>query len=370
MMLEKLRKIFGSKVQANSEGGDSPTKSSNNVLINAYCTNTKIPEIPFTHLLNGSRELSDPELVEHLNGFIGYVRSKGSSEMTRTKYHVIRHIQRVQHHLTFSVRESLLDSVSEWAYKANAILFMTDGSVRDTHGQLLLSGSDGTADSAAEIPYPIEAWERKARTEAFLVAKGLDVPSHLPPLVSEPELRQRTPQEVVGRVLALFVVAVKAESIATRDVIYFAYLKERFPRALGYFSPNEYAFLNDDSPPSSSKAQFSWRYESLFLLQWALGLSESLPFPNAICDVPSVARTAIESSSEESFQKACLRPASEILDALDLHYRLHWLVRQARVEENPLPAELNEGVILERHYALNWLVRFEDNDWDEVDTPT
>jgi len=63
------------------------------------------------------------------------------------------------------------------------------------------------------------------------------------------------------------------------------------------------------------------------------------------------------------------RPAGEILDALDLHYRLHWAVRQARLDKRE-PAGLDGGVILERHHALNWLVRFEESDWDDVDTPT
>jgi len=67
---------------------------------------------------------------------------------------------------------------------------------------------------------------------------------------------------------------------------------------------------------------------------------------------------------------ARMRPDSEILDALDLHYRLHWIVRQAQVQQQPAPAGLNADVLMERHHALNWLVLFEGNDWDDVDTPT
>lgn len=369
-MFEKLKRIFGAREQAPSKEVALPAAEGNSLLINAYCTTASLPKIDFPHRLNGSRDLSDPELSEHLSGFIGYVRSRGDGEMSRAKYHVMRHIQRAQHHLSFSVDESLLDSVSAWAGAANAILFMTDGSIRDPHGRILVSGSDGTAEPGAEVPYPVEAWERKARTEALLAAKGIAVPNHLPPLVSEPELRQRAPKEVAGRALALFLVAVRAESIATNKAIPVAQLQEKFPHAPAYCSPKEIDFLKQDNPPSSTNTQFSWRYESLFLLQWALGLSESLSFPDAICDVPALAQTAIESNSTAFLQAARLRPAGEILDALDLHYRLHWLVRQAQIDQKPLPAELNEGVILERHYALNWLVRFEDSDWDEVDTPT
>ena len=65
-----------------------------------------------------------------------------------------------------------------------------------------------------------------------------------------------------------------------------------------------------------------------------------------------------------------MRPASEILDALDLHYRLHWATTSARTKGEPAPAGLEPGVVFERHYALNWLTCFQDAEWDDVDTPT
>lgn len=99
--------------------------------------------------------------------------------------------------------------------------------------------------------------------------------------------------------------------------------------------------MDEDSPSSSENTQFSWRYESLALLQWALGLSESLPFPGTICDVPAVREFALENNTEKFLQEARLRPGSEILDALDLHYRLHWLTRQAQIEGKPVPVEIN-----------------------------
>lgn len=87
-----------------------------------------------------------------------------------------------------------------------------------------MAESDGTANSSAEVPYPVEAWERKART-GFLGGEGHTRPQSSPPLVSEPELRLRTPQEVAGRALALFVVAVRSESI-TEQAISIAELEE------------------------------------------------------------------------------------------------------------------------------------------------
>ena len=67
---------------------------------------------------------------------------------------------------------------------------------------------------------------------------------------------------------------------------------------------------------------------------------------------------------------ATLRPAAEVLDVLDLTYRLHWAARRARADRRGPPAGVSPGVVLERHYALRWLVRSDESDWDEVQTPT
>jgi len=197
------------------------------------------------------------------------------------------------------------------------------------------------------------------------------VSDSLPPLISEPELRLRAPIEVAGRALALLVVAVRAESFVDgQGAIPVADLRRDYPAAFEHLSPKERAFLENEAPAQDELPQFTWRYEALFLLEWALGLVEELPFPGGICDVPLTVRTLMEANANRLIERAALRPASKILDALDLHYRLHWLVRQARLDKSDAPAGLEPGVILERHYALNWLVRFEGSDWDEVDTPT
>ncbi len=346
-----------------------PPLDLDSLLINAYCTKGTIHELHFPHSLNNRRDLSDPELSPHLSGFVGYVRSRGNNEMSRAKYHVIRHIQRPQQQLSFSVAENQMDVVAAWAESANAILFLPDGNVRDAKGRILVSAIDGNSDQDAEIPYPVEAWERKARTEKFLATKNLSMPLHLPPLISEAELRPRDSQEIVGRALALFVVAVRAESLATNTPIAIPELQEKFPLAFTYLTENERSFLFAENPTSNEVIQFAWRYECLFLFEWVLGLVEFLPYPSTICDVPLAARIIAAIDQNTLFKTATIRPVSEILDSLDLHYRLHWLVRQAQHNNGEMP-DCERGVIQERHYALNWLVRFEESEWDDVDTPT
>jgi hypothetical protein len=193
----------------------------------------------------------------------------------------------------------------------------------------------------------------------------------LPPLISEPELRMRAPQEIAARAFALLAVAVRAESLNSGEPLAPQTLFQRLPAAQAALTPQERDFLADAQPSPEAIAKFGWRYEAVYLLEWALGLVDALPFPAAICDVPLTSRTLLQAGDlQGALHAARMRPDSEILDALDQHYRLHWVVRQAQVQEQPVPAGLDRGVLMERHHALNWLVRFEGSEWDDVDTPT
>ena len=368
-MFKPLKNLFSSKPAGTTDTARLP-EPAKDLIVNAYCSTTSVPALTFPHELNCQRDLADPEVRKHLAGFMGYVRSRGQGDMTSTRYHVLRHIQRTRVHLSFSIEDGQLDGITQWAENANALLFLQDGHVRDPQGRILVSADEGDAEDGANVPFPAGAWERKARTDAFLKGKGYKLPAHLPPVLSEEELSLRSPQEVAGRALALLLVAVRGESVVTGEPISIAELEQRFTTARSHLSPMEQAFLDATAPEISDATQFCWRYECLSLLQWALGWADSLPYPDAICDVPATARRMMVADEAALLRNVALRPAHEILDALDLHYRLHWLVRQARVDDKPVPPGLEGGVVLERHHALNWLVRFEDSDWDEVDTPT
>lgn len=341
------------------------------ILINVYCTHRNPPSLSFPHELNSRRDRMDLELSEHLNGFVGYILKAKNDEMTQTLYHVMRHIERVQHHLSINILETNLGAFEQWGWAANALCFLPDGTVRDPSGHILVDPTGNKPEDAkAEIPYPQDAHDRKNRTTKQLQQLDIKVPRTLPPVISEVEVDMRLATDVAKRALALFIVAVRAESLATKDEIKISELKNRAPLAFDALSQKESDFLLNSSPAQDEIINFSWRYEALNLLLWALGFLDDLALPTKICDVPKIARIMINKRNEDFISNAHLRSNLEILDALDLHYRLHWAARQANLDKKDVPANLNIGVIKERHYALNWLIRFEDNDWDEVDTPT
>jgi predicted RNA methylase len=74
-------------------------------------------------------------------------------------------------------------------------------------------------------------------------------------------------------------------------------------------------------------------------------------------------------NTKKFIEKASLRAVSEILDASDMIYRIHWATRQSEIDKTEQPAGLIPSVVVERHLALNWLTYYENN-WDDVTCDT
>lgn len=340
------------------------------MLINAYCTLRDPPALSFPHALQGRRDRASPELEAHLRAFSGFVMGGGQRPMTAVRYHVLSHLERVNHHLSVHVEAEQMDDFSRWARAANAIVFLPDSTVRSPEGLVLVHPHTGDADPSAEVPYPPDALRRKEATDEVLSGLGVAVPRSLPPVVSELELVARTAPEVAARSLALFACALRAESLASGQPIATAELRQRLPRGFEAMSPRERDFIAADAPPRQAIVDQVWRYEALAALAWAVGLIARPPFPRAICDVSALAEALLAVEPDDFIGTAQLRPASELLDELDLQFRLHWAVTDARQRSSSPPAGLEPGAVRERHLALNWLTRFQGAEWDDVDTPT
>lgn len=340
------------------------------MLINAYCTHKDPPPLLFPHTLRNRRDTSDPELAGHLNGFMGFVMGGGQRPMTAMRYAVIRHLERVRHQLAFEIEESELNAFAEWAYEANAIVFLSDGTVRAPDGGVLVDPETGEPEAEAEVPHPPGAVKRKSEIDTRLTTLGIAVPPILPPVIDETEVDLRSAADVARRCIALYACAVRAESIASKNDLPSAEIEKRLPLAAAALTPSERAFFYVKKPAEQDVVNHVWRYESLNLLAWSIGLVTELPLPTKLCDVPALAKIMMERGTQSFVDGAWLRPTGEILDALDLHFRLHWATTDARLKNASPPAGLDGGVVMERHYALNWLVRFEGADWDDVDTPT
>ena len=211
-----------------------------------------------------------------------------------------------------------------------------------------------------------EAIERKKRSIEMLKKEGVPVIDQLPVIEDSTEAKKRTAEDIAQRAIAVVIAAVKGEGLDQATV---ASLVKKYG-ADKFFSPEESKFIKDPKPTQEDRIKFSWRYECVWVLLWSLGYVDSLTKPEGICDVPKLVGIFKDRDSAQIIKDAKLRPLNEILDQADLIYRYHWSTTDARIKNQPSPADLEGGVVMERHYALNWLIGYMDQEWDEVSTDT
>ena len=258
----------------------------------------------------------------------------------------------------------------------------------DPAGKIILS-KDGKSDleyyMPSEVPIPAdwakdappEAVERRNKSMALLRDRHIYVTPWLPLLWERAEEPGRTVEEVCGRAAALLIVSLYSECRVGDhlsyekarefvDPIIESYGAEKF------FSPKEKEYLDDPDSTEQTQIQYAWQYENLWVMEWALGLTDDLFWPTRICDVPQSVRMMREYPSMAELAAAARpRPRKELLDQADLIYRIHWVCVDARVMNMPAPQELEEGVVMERHRALFWLAGCDGmRGWDDVDLST
>jgi hypothetical protein len=211
-----------------------------------------------------------------------------------------------------------------------------------------------------------QALQRKHRSEALLRREAVPINPSLPVIETESEAQLRSKQEVAYRALALLVVAIKGEGLEQPIV-------EKLVAQYGltlYLTPKETVFINNPTPSKVDRTQFSWRYESAWVMLWALGYVEDLGKPASICDVSKAVTLMKERTGAQFLADAKPRSFSQVLDEADLIYRYDWAVVDARVNGKSAPAGLDPGVVQERHHALNWLIGYMNQQWDDVSTDT
>jgi len=123
-----------------------------------------------------------------------------------------------------------------------------------------------------------EQAERKRRSESILKTENIPFIDHLPAIQSSAEVRVQSESDVVLRALCLTVVAVKGEGIEQETI-------DQFVSHYGlneHFTPDELAFIEQKNSSAEDKLKFIWRYESAWVMLWALGFVETLDRPDAI----------------------------------------------------------------------------------------
>jgi hypothetical protein len=215
---------------------------------------------------------------------------------------------------------------------------------------------------------PKTAEQRKKQTEKYL--KSLNIPfiDHLPLIEEENDVRIRTAQEIAERILILVYLAYVSEVPDEREnVINFLKTNSLWDQV----SPNEKELFQKEELSDKQIANISWRSEAVWLLLWTINKVDKLELPTEQVEIPEIVSLIPKflTDPSEFIKTAIGRPTTEILDVSDLIYRLHWATRNADLNNQPMPANLDLSIIMERHYAINWVTFYAD-EWDEISTDT
>lgn len=214
-------------------------------------------------------------------------------------------------------------------------------------------------------PASEEQAERKARSMEFLKARGIKVNEHLPPVPDVVGATLRSKEEALERVYALLLVTAKGEGVDRERL---RALRED-KRIVG-LSQAELEKYEKDVLEGQERVDALWRYESLNVLLWALGLVNELVYPSMVCDFGGITKLLVQSSRDVVEERVRMREAGDVLEELDKIYRMHWACVDARIRGLEPGGELDSSVVYERHYALKWLTRYRGQEWDRVTPDT
>jgi hypothetical protein len=178
----------------------------------------------------------------------------------------------------------------------------------------------------------------------------------------------RRADEVARRCLVLYAVMAAGHEEPRGELV--AWLQRE--KLWDSTSPQEMSFLQSETPTQQQRINATWRAEALAPLLWSLGLLPELPLPTGLYDVQALRRVLppLMFTVAEWLSAAHLRPDSEIRDANEIIYQIHWAVRDARLNGRSVPHGYHPGVVQERHYALNWLIGYCGQEWDDISTDT
>jgi hypothetical protein len=206
---------------------------------------------------------------------------------------------------------------------------------------------------------------RKFLTEKRLEKEGIPVNPTLPPVDDYKSVKLRAAKDVARRILILSAVIDAARGKTPKaEMVEWLHSTDLSK----YAAHSEIHFLTKDADDHVLGPQLSWRVESQKVLFWSIGLIDQLNFPSALStETAGAHEKGMEAFGDirQFISHARLRNREEILDELDYIMRLHWAVRQAESNQQPIPGNANRGIVYERHYALNWLIYYADA-WDDV----
>ena len=200
-------------------------------------------------------------------------------------------------------------------------------------------------------------------TEEFAKLHGISVQTSPPVVEAGAKHGVRSRREIAVRILILHGIVAVAAGVDPEPVAEWFQNQKIWSAA----TPKEKAFLQNATASSEQRNQLVWHNEAEWALLWMVGKVESLGLPTGACDTRRLVDEIIPPLGSDIgpfLRSAKLRSPGMLLAEDDRTYNLWCYVHAARRKSEPVPEDLNLGVLYERRYAFEWLDGFQE--WDDV----
>lgn len=208
--------------------------------------------------------------------------------------------------------------------------------------------------------------QRKSASEARVQSLDLPINENLRLLAADDEVQLRSPEEVLQRMIALW--SVVGSAMVPGNRFFHRYIVAN--RYQPWLSAREMRFLLIEKPGESQRIQYSWQLEPLYFIAWCAGLIERIEIPTGPSSLKDIVGLFPKDIAPPDRLKEAIRIRStaEIMDQVDLVYRLDWGIRSAAPTGDDTAPAVNAGVIQEWHRAANWMIHHKgQDDWDHIE---
>jgi hypothetical protein len=191
-----------------------------------------------------------------------------------------------------------------------------------------------------------------------MMTYNFPIPIEYPALLSSHEqIKMRSIPEIVGRILALTVVAVKGEGLIQADLL--DTMSQLGAEKFLTYEEREFVFCAN--PSVQELESYAMKHEAIEVLLWILNYKKTMLEPFQCCS-PMANKLIIRDHYQTlgNVDTIFVMPV-EIVEYADLHYKLCHAIKSMYAEKY-LVEGFFIGAVFQRARVLSWLVL--DESWD------
>ncbi|MBQ0137998.1 MAG: DUF4272 domain-containing protein [Kurthia sp.] len=337
---------------------------------------------------------NDQDSNAFTEGYVGYLAHQlHGNEQVKKK--LLHHAENINTIVSFEVEEKEIRKVEFMAKifgatkEIGGVIFLPSGYILDASGKEVVDGQGEIVVQTIELTvvekqtqYDVNKYAQstvenqsvRQATIAKLQSNGIPYANQLPLLPDTKDMQLLSVEQIARRAAVVLIIIQfvreivddsEKASIKTSKRIAEVFLN-RYGVKMN-MTPSEEAFLQQTNYDKQQLIDKMWLYESAWVMLWSIGLVENLEEPQQICDVEHLLMVlASYQNIGELLTDAALRPAAEIFVRMDENYLYYWACVDARMKNLQAPADLDEGIVMERQRAFNWMSQLQNATWDDI----